>query len=108
MKMISLLLIPIVLFIIIHVLREDQRVTTTLPGGRQIVKGPGLVLKLPGIHRDWQKHTVGDAAYLRTADIAVINDVALPVTLEREISSDEQLSLVDFAGTQGDTRFVVG
>lgn len=43
-------------------IQEDERITTRAFGRRLAVKGPGLVLRIPLVHRAWRKYRVGVGA----------------------------------------------
>jgi len=58
-ELFALLVIAVALIPAVRVLREDQRVTASLVGRTLVVKGPGLVLRIPGLHQRWQKHSIG-------------------------------------------------
>lgn len=92
----------------IGILRDDQRVTMTLPGRKQVIRGPGIVLRLPLIHRDWTVHTVGDRGHLQQVGVGVFNGVEVPVEIEDRASRTQTVRIVRFVNARDGARFVVG
>ena len=77
-----ILVIAVSLIASVRVLREDQRATAWLPGRTLVVKGPGLVLRIPRLHQRWQKHSIGNRGVLLANGRVLLNGVNLPVELQ--------------------------
>jgi len=102
------LVIAVALIASVRVLRDDQRATAWLLGRTLVVKGPGLVLRIPGLHQRWQKHSIGNRGVLLENGRVLLNGVELPVEVR---SGDSQagaaVRLSQFPDGKGSSRFMV-
>jgi len=95
------LVIAVALIASVRVLREDQRATAWLLGRTLVVKSPGLVLRIPGLHQRWQKHSIGNRGVL-------LNGVELPVEVRGgDAQAGAAVRLSKFPDGKGSSRFRV-
>ena len=87
-----------------RVLREDQRATARLFGKRTVVKGPGVVLRIPLLPQDWRKHRVGDRGVMHGAGKVLFRGALVDAVIEGSFRAGEPVTLLRFRGD----RFVVG
>jgi hypothetical protein len=103
-------LIPLVFLLfflavfLIRVLRDDQRATARLFGKRPVVKGPGLVLRVPLLHQDWRKHRVGDRGVMHDSGKVLFRGALVDAVIEGSFRAGDPVTLLRFRGD----RFVVG
>jgi len=102
------LLIAVALIASVRVLREDQRATARLLGRTLVVKGPGLVLRIPGLHQRWQKHSIGNRGVLLENGRVLLNGVELPVEVRSgDAQAGAAVRLSQFPAGKGNSRFQV-
>jgi hypothetical protein len=87
-----------------RVLREDQRATTRLFGKRLVVKGPGLVLRIPLLHQAWRKHRIGDTGVMHDSGKVQFHGALVEAVVEGSSRAGDPVMLLRFHGD----RFVVG
>ena len=90
--------------LLIRVLRDDQRATTRRFGKRPVVKGPGLVLRVPLLHQDWRKHRVGDRGVMHDSGKVLFRGALVDAAIEGSFRAGDPVTLLRFRGD----RFVVG
>ena len=102
------LVIAVALIASVRVLREDQRATARLLGRTLVIKGPGLVLRIPGLHQRWQQHSIGDRGVLLENGRVLLNGVELPSEVEDEsVQAGAKVRLSKFPDGKGSSRFKV-
>jgi len=102
------LVIAVALIASVRVLREDQRATAWLLGRRLVIKGPGLVLRIPGWHQRWQKHSIGNRGVLLENGRVLLKGGELPVEVRGEdAQAGATVRLSKFPDGRRDSRFGV-
>ena len=102
------LVIAVALIASVRVLREDQRATAWLLGRTLVVKGTGLVLRIPGLHQRWQKHPIGNRSVLLENGRVLLNGVELPVEVrDGDAQAGAAVRLSQFPDGEGSLRFRV-
>ena len=102
------LVIAVALIASVRVLREDQRATARLLGRTLVIKGPGLVLRIPGLHQRWQQHSIGDRGVLLENGRVLLNGVELPVEVRGgDAQAGAAVRLSQFPDGKGSSRFRV-
>jgi len=76
--LIILTLVAIV-FAVIRIVPDNSRYAVFQDGSFVKLKGPGLLLKLPGQSQNWVRLTVGDRAEIVDLRLAAINGVNIPI-----------------------------
>lgn len=99
----AFLLVFLAVFLV-RVLREDQRATTRLFGKRLVMKGPGLVLRIPLLHQDWRKHRIGDQGVMHDSGKVQLRGALVDAVIEGSFRAGDPVTLLRFHGY----RFVVG
>ena len=69
-----ILVVAMALIASVRVLREDQRATAWLLGRTLVVKGPGLVLRIPGLHQRWQGQSIGNRGVMLENAVRIDED----------------------------------
>jgi hypothetical protein len=89
---------------LIRPIREDERVTTQILGQRQVVKGPGLLLRVPLVHRAWRKHRIGHTGVMHDSGKVQFRGALVEAVIEGSFRAGDPVTLLRFHGD----RFVVG
>jgi hypothetical protein len=87
------LLVAIPLFLV-RIVPEKVRVAVVVEGQFRSLKGPGLLLKLPGAGVQWVPLTIGDQGNVVSTGVANFKGVQVPV----EVTSRESGSTVRING----------
>lgn len=107
-EVLVVLVTSVALIASVRVLTEDQRATAWLLGRTLVVKGPGLVLRIPGLHQRWQKHSIGDRGIWLENGRVLLNGVELPAEVRGgDAQAGAPVRLSKFPDGKGSLRFRV-
>lgn len=98
MNLLSLILIVIILVILgIKKVPETQRLEIFRLGKSMGLKGPGIVLMIPGIDKG-ERISVGDRGELVAANVAMINGIPIRVRIDGTVSIGQPVRVGRFLG----------
>jgi len=89
---------------VIRIVPDQSRYAVFQAGSFIELKGPGILLKLPGRSQKWVRLSVGDRADMIDLRLAAINGVRIPIEAEEGKSSGVGMRISGFR----DNKVLVG
>jgi hypothetical protein len=89
---------------VIRIVPDQSRYAVFKEGTFIELKGPGLIVKLPGRSQKWVRLSVGDKANMIDLHLAAINGVNISIELEEGAASDARMIVYGFR----DNKVLVG
>ena len=94
------LALGVIVVAVVRIVPDQSRYAVFQAGSFIELKGPGLLMKLPGRSHKWVRLSVGDKADMIDLHLAAINGVNIPVQSEEAEPSGVGMRVSGFRGNK--------